>query len=580
MLSIDFLCRNLWILVFYDLILGSVAFFWISPNRNIDFFLNLATGGIIGSFITASILTVIRGLLLTDKRKLNRYLAGAVTSVAVSVSTAEIWILFMLGSRFSDRILRLILDTNPVEAGGFLREEVLTLKSLAIVTGFLMLTLALYDVLKMAGAGFDQLIINNKRKWASGIKGVIVIFFILGNIASWRLDAVSFNMDDSISRLITVSKIQKRMSQRIRSLEDASTLADGVLRTNYSPPKRIIWIIGESDNKAHSQLYGYSRETNPYLMKLHDDGNMLIFEDVICYAPWTIDMMNIMFSPSIATDPEEMKNSTPLVPMILRKAGYTVRMFDNQGTLVRGIGADELGSGSVMNSRALSEANFNYRNSELAFFDGDFLQQEKPILNVAPDLCLDIIHLQGMHTPIDSRSPGIFKFFTDKDYSERTDLTESERQKIADYDNAVRYVDSELKMIYDMVKDDDALIIYSPDHSELICDVDHRSGRTFAMNPDPELIPYYMSIPMYLFTTPKFRSLHADIYQSLEKAKDKKFSTLYFSHFLLDIAGVESKYRRPEYSPASADWSAPPRMIWTGEDYDNLMTRRPRTRTK
>lgn len=568
---LDFLCRNFWALCFYDLLLGFVGYFWVSPGGSIEFFFNRIPKGIIGAFSSASVLMIIRGLLLLGNHGWGRFSAALLTSFAFLISSAELWVLFMFRCRLSDRILRLFLDTDLREASGFLSEYFFNLRSIGVFVGFLLFSILCHDLFRRAWMRLITFADARSRRFHGIFRSIVLIIFLLGNYASYKLDAISFNRDDSISRLIKVWSVQRKVNDRIRSMEEAIPLADGAISPSSLPPDRIIWILGESDNKHHSQLYGYPLPTTPNLMKEFENGDLICFSDVICYFPWTIEMMDLLFSPADVKVARSDNPATPLLPMLFRKAGYQVRLFDNQSTLLRlGPLGGDIGGGTIMNSRKLSSANFDYRNDYMEFFDSDLLKKEWPHLSNPSYPSLDIIHLIGMHFPSKNRYPEDFRFFTPGHYRDSKDLSDYELGRIADYDNALRYVDSELKMIFDLVRDEDAIVIYLPDHGELVYDIDSRSGRSFTLDPhpDPAVSTFYVEIPMYIFTTTRFRSLHPDLYSRLVAAKDEKFSSAWFSHFLLDIAAIESRFRRPDLSPVSPQWTAPTRPIWCADDYD------------
>ncbi len=84
----------------------------------------------------------------------------------------------------------------------------------------------------------------------------------------------------------------------------------------------------------------------------------------------------------------------------------------------------------------------------------------------------------------------------------------------------------------------------------------------------PEAAPYVLEIPFAVYSTPEFRKRHPRLWQALQKSASEKQSLIYFSHFLLDLAGVESRYLKREYSPLSEEWSAPPRVVKDIGTYD------------
>ncbi len=564
----DFLYRNLWACLFYMYLLAFVALFIWNPDGSLSFSGTSLLRGLRSAFLPAASLMIIRGLILICHPGIVRRLcAGTLTSIIVVISFSEIWLSFMLHTRWSDRLIRLIADTGSGETEEFLRLYLLTPKSIGILLGFLLFTKILYDVLRRLG----RLLGKPKGVWKI-ISRIGVICLLALGYYWWSLPRENdYNTENSVNTLTRIDKMVKVYNKNlkiIKTLERTPRLADGFIPDTVSPPARIIWVIGESDSKAHWSLYGYRLPTTPEMQRLYDEGNLLKFEDVICYEPRTYRMMEILFSPHVITDSAKYYFKRPLTPMILRKAGYTVRLHDNQATLVKGDDQAEVGTCNFMNSIILSNANFDYRNDRLYRYDKDLLNAEEPMLLPSDSLVLDIFHLNGQHFSAVNRYPENLGFFTTPDYSERKGYSEEEKRMIAEYDNATRYVDQVLSKLAASVAVQDAIIIYHPDHGEEMNDERHCHVRTMDSHKLAKSAPYVLEIPFIIYTTPKFRELHPDLYSRLQSAAAKPQSLIYFSHLLLDIAGVESQYKRPEFSPLSPKWSAPPRIVKDIGSYD------------
>lgn len=522
--------------------------------------------GIRSAVIPALILAVIRGIVLLGKPRLwQRLIAGLLTTLVTLMSVAEIWLSFILRTRWSDRIIRLIADTGKSESGEFLQLYFLTPRSLGVVTGYLLILRVFYDILRRV----DTRHLSGRRCIRRGT--VYIVAAVAGIVWGLQPPENNYNALNSINtaeRLVWVTKLYKKSLANVRVLENTVGLADGHLRAGYVPPERIVWVIGESDSRAHWSAYGYNLPTTPCMEALRDSGQLIVFDDVICFEPRTYRMMEILFSPYVVTQPSRQYLTNPLTPMLLRKAGYTVRLHDNQATLVKGDDQAEVGTGNFMNSWKLSHANFDYRNDRMYDYDGELLTAESEMLHDSIRQTLDIFHINGQHFFAGNRYPGGFGRFAVEDYSNRVELSKAEKEQVAAYDNATLYVDSLLNCLMEELRGQDAILIYHPDHGEEMNDERHCSMRQLDSHKIPEAAPYVLEIPFVVFTTPEFRSKHPQLYASLKRAASEKQSLIYFSHLLLDLAGVESRYLKREYSPFSEEWCAPPRVVKDIGTYD------------
>lgn len=592
--SARFVWRNLRTIIFYMLLLAAVTLFEWRQDATLNLNLHNFSQGLRSSFLLAACLGIVHGLLVLIARIANgchgrvdnsnrdvqvrlwrrcifwvlRSVASIITIFLCIASYVEIWISFMLHSRWSDRIIRLIVDTNKGESSEFIERYLFTSKSIFISVGFCVAFVGLYILLRFIGKSWT---ISADRKIRISQQWGAAALLAIGTWW-WSLPPENnFNAENNFNTLLRLHKMMKvheKTLKNIKALEKTPRLADGVIPRDADAPTRIVWIIGESDSKAHWSLYGYPLPTTPRMQRLAEEGDLLRFSDVICFEPRTYRMMEILFSPYIVTDSTKYYLRQPLTPMILRKAGFKVRLHDNQATLVRGDDQAEVGTCNFMNSLVLSRANFDYRNERMYKYDMELLDAEREMLHDRDSLTIDIFHINGQHFSAENRYPEGFGKFDQDDYRHRRDLNVEERRQVAFYDNATLYVDSLLMKIYEEVRGQDAVIIYHPDHGEEMNDKRHSHVRTMDSHKIPEAAPYVLEIPFIVITTPEFRSVHPKLYERLVKASVEKQSLIYFSHFLLDLAGVESKYKRSDLSPLSSEWRRPPRIVKDISNYD------------
>lgn len=76
-----------------------------------------------------------------------------------------------------------------------------------------------------------------------------------------------------------------------------------------------------------------------------------------------------------------------------------------------------------------------------------------------------IFHLIGQHFDYSQRCPQNQKHIT-VNMLNRKDLSKESQKIMCDYDNSILYNDSVLSKIVDYYKNEDAVIVYMPDHSE------------------------------------------------------------------------------------------------------------------
>lgn len=303
--------------------------------------------------------------------------------------------------------------------------------------------------------------------------------------------------------------------------------------------KNIVLIIGESFNRHHSSLYGYSLCTNPLLT---EESNLFVFDDVI--SPYNVTTHCFKYFMSFASvgGPFEWCE-TPLFPLFFKKTGYNVIFYSNQFLPSKELSHYEESSGFMCHPQILPQL-FSSVNSTWHPFDLDLVDQyKKEQAEMESDsLNLIIFHLNGQHLPAGDKYPLEEAFFSIEDIN-RDDLSISEKKVVADYDNACRYNDKVVSSIIDLYRDRDAIIIYFADHGEEINDFRSKVGRSFDFDDMGAYgIKCQLDIPFMIFLTNKYIDTHSEIYEAVQRSVHRPFMIDDLPHLLLGLAGIETSW--------------------------------------
>jgi heptose-I-phosphate ethanolaminephosphotransferase len=228
----------------------------------------------------------------------------------------------------------------------------------------------------------------------------------------------------------------------------------------------------------------------------------------------------------------------PLFPVLFRNAGYKVFFITNQ--FVQALNTDifNLSGGLFLNHDRLSKAQFDYRNTRTHRYDMGLLEDFDSLKQYEGNHNLFIFHLAGQHIDFYKRSPDKYKIFTISDYQDRIDINESEKQLVADYDNATYYNDIVIDSIIKRFEDDNAVLIYMPDHGEECFDGLHRMGRLPTGHYIPEVLRQEFCIPFWIWCSKSYIDTHSDIFKRIGESRTKPFMTDDLPHLLLYLAGI------------------------------------------
>ena len=335
---------------------------------------------------------------------------------------------------------------------------------------------------------------------------------------------------------------------------------------------QIVLIIGESYNRHRSQLYGYQRPTTPRQLQRMQDSTLVAFTDVV--APWNLTsfVFKHMFSLHCIGDDGEWCDS-PLFPQVFRKAGYHVKFLTNQFLPKSGEEVYDFSGGFFLNNPTLSRALFDERNSKLHRYDEGLLEDyDRMVAKKRYPHQLTIFHLMGQHVDYRARFPmKTRRKFTPADYK-RTDLSPQRQQINADYDNAVLYNDSVVDQIIRRFENENAIVIYVPDHGEECFNGSLPFyGRMHSADIDYRLAREEFEIPFWIWASDEYRMTHPYGWKAIQEYRHRPLMTDALPHTLLFLGGIHSNYYRKDYDVLNAEYNTKrPRVLKMTTDYNHL----------
>lgn len=334
------------------------------------------------------------------------------------------------------------------------------------------------------------------------------------------------------------------------SLEDKTKIVEGIrlaneqlmdVVTDEGSHPVVVCIIGESFIKAHSSLYGYGLTTNPRLEQEKDSGRLFVFTDVLTPFPRTNKTMEHFFSLKGANDTTTLA-SYPLFPAVFKKAGWKVALVDNQEVRAEQFDSWDHTCMYFFNPIEIEKQCLDYRNAKRGGKDLDMVLGHFRHLLHEPR-SLNIIHLLGQHFNAKDYYPsgtGQWDYFHAADI-DRPDLSESERQMVAEYDNCTRYNDNVVATIIDQFRNDEAIVVYFSDHGEQIFDDDkHLYARNIARI-NPSVARSIYEIPFIIWVSDRYRAAHPQVVELIGQALHRPFSNDETCWLLFDLAGITFK---------------------------------------
>ena len=551
--------------------------------------------------------------------KIRRWIRATMYAILYPVSIIDMYCFVRFGSTLTPTMLLLVGETNSSEASEFF-STYLDWSLLLTPIGLILLLMLAHIVCNIIAARrkthpavrhkltgrlgriYKKLSPSDKAKVsigaaAGGILGVLSLILLYNGytetinnkIATVRLMSYK-NIGDveheltkkdranlylPIYRLAFSVYANKLTAKQVDKL--IAGIKDVTVDTCTFRSQHIVFVIGESYNKHHSQLYGYNHETTPRQVALHKKGNLIPFTDVIAPFNLTSFVFKNIFSVHAVGDKGDWCDD-PLFPELFRRAGYRVAFITNQSLPQAKEAVYDFSGGFFLNNPILSKAQFDVRNTKLYKFDAgvirDYDQIVKKDIEQNPDVPrLTILHLKGQHTNYHDRFPKDRKHFNEKDYKKDwPEMSKRCRMLLADYDNATLYNDSIMSEVIKRFEDEDAIVIYMSDHGEeAFGDGMEIFGRNHSATIDFRLAHEEYEIPMWIWYSNEYAKKHPDIVKQVKEACHRPFMTDNISQVLLYLAGIKSTHYRDDYNVLSDEYNTQrPRIIKNSVNYDEL----------
>ena len=532
------------------------------------------------TFFAAYILTAIVNRI--PKLKVPIYI------MTYALSIFEVYIILNFGIRFSHSIFQLIAETTSDEVSGFFSAYILTSKVLiyviliAAVAGINVLA-ERSDNVRKAIAGCVQFIVNRFAILVTAILLLSGTASVCRDIrfARYLLTSPYVEVPGKLERAAystnytTFGNFVYAVYMHYSTMQDlellVKTLSEISDVSSDCTSENVILILGESFNKHHSSLYGYTLPTNPELEK--ELNNLYLMTDVVSPHNATSKCLRKLFSFSTQDDDLYWAN-TPLFPALYKSAGYNVTFLSNQ----------ECGEGSnsiwnSINNCLVNESTipylYDYVNPSTYGYDMDLVEEYERLPSKEGNRNFVIFHLIGQHVNYNDKYPETETVFTLGDYEDRSGLTEVQKETIMHYDNATHYNDKVVASIIDRFRDKEAIVIYLSDHSDEVHDYRNHFGRSHEPVISQGRARHQYEVPFMIWVSEIYKETHPDIVEKIQRSVDRPFMTDDLPHLMLEIAGINSEWFDPSRSLINDRYDIGRKRLLedSKQDYDQIVHR-------
>lgn len=289
-----------------------------------------------------------------------------------------------------------------------------------------------------------------------------------------------------------------------------------------------VLIIGESQNRDHMQVYGYNRDTTPFLSSVKNDPHFIFFDHARSCHTQTVQVLTFALTAKNQYNRIQMKEA-PSILEVANAAGYTTAWLSNQGkygmfnTPITVIASDAKYQKFINETAGETKREWTEKVDKNRNRKGDYDENLVAELKNLPktDKMLIVIHLMGNHTPYGARYPDGYDYYKGNDIS------------IDKYDNSIRYTDEVLKNIYETAKEIPNFkgIIYFSDHTDAVDQGLAHDATLF--------VPEMTYIPMFMTFSDDYMQNRKETINMLKEHEKTYFTNDLIFNTLLSIMDIK-----------------------------------------
>ncbi len=356
-----------------------------------------------------------------------------------------------------------------------------------------------------------------------------------------------------------------------------STQAYATGRQQISPPKDvtlaavppdIVIYIGESTTRHHMGIYGYLRETTPFLSSF--SAEIIRFDDAIAPHSHTARALGEMLTdlnfeggkglrPTAKRTADNALQPIGLID-ILNAGGFMTSWFSNHNQF--GIWDNPVTSlAERAHSSHFFRRNFGGYTNAVQYDDFMVSKAVEALRQNSPSNRVSFIHSYAGHIDYCKNIPPQWRdsfkatwssaaYFGDRRLDPKGDLA-----RVDCYDSAIRYIDDNLRQVIETARDlaKPTVVVYVSDHGD---DADNGSSH------NSELHTYqHTDVPQLIYFNPAAKKAFPAQFSALNENRAKPFETADLYHLIGDLAQIDSYHVDRTRSPASDLFRIRPRHI-------------------
>ncbi len=313
-----------------------------------------------------------------------------------------------------------------------------------------------------------------------------------------------------------------------------------------------VMIIGETSRAYNWEIYGYPKNTNPYLAS---DTSWIVYRDMLTQSNTTHKVVPIFLSPASAENYGIVYECKSIITAF-KEAGFKTAFFSNQSR--NRSFTDFFGE----EAEVYVNLNDSLKTGMRRFYDRELLKYFEEFISSAGSKCFVVLHTYGSHFNYNERYPEDKAYFR-PDRIGKISLEYRESLTNA-FDNTIRGVDEFLYEVKEGLKRTGAVsaCVYASDHGEDVID----DERNLFLHASPVPSFYQLHIPLLFWMSDAYVGQCFSEYRETKKHRNTPVTTNVIFHSFLEIGGISTPYLDNSRSVAGTAFRETPRFYLDDHD--------------
>ena len=298
-------------------------------------------------------------------------------------------------------------------------------------------------------------------------------------------------------------------------------------------------VIGESQNKNHMGVYGYERNTTPWLTSKRDIGDFIFLNNAYACHTLTMKALSNALTECNQYNKKKFVDSYSLVDLA-KSVGFKTYWISNQGKF--GTFSSPV---SVMAAMADYKIWLNPDDRTGNVYDEEIIKALSEVTNENGRKVV-FIHLMGNHWEYSNRYPDSFKGF-----NSLNDMVTSKAKnvsKLNEYDTSMLYNDFVIQKIFEYAKYNWNLynMVYFSDHGEAVMSNNKHIPSKF----EDDMV----EIPVYLYFSDVYKKNNPLKYRFIKENVDVFFTNDLMFNAILNVWNFDTVFYDSKYDFLSNDY--------------------------